>query len=414
MINLSLEFNTLLAEDYCLKVADGTHDSPKEVEFGKKLVTSKNIIDGKLDLEKSYFISLEDYNKVNKRSKVDKWDILISMIGTVGEVVLIKEDPDFTIKNVGLLKNKEEINAKWLYYYLKSDLGQHQIKSRLRGTTQLYIPLKDLRNLKIQFPKNHKDMEKIVKILDNIDKKIEINKRINSNLINISKTIFRRKFINYEDYEDFKDTEYGRIPVSFEVVTLKEISKKIVCGKTPSTKIEENYGDKMPFITIPDMHNNVFVIETERKLSEKGIKSQINKILPKNSVCVSCIATAGLVSLTFEESQTNQQINSIICKDGISSFFMYLYLCELSEYIKILGSGGSTTLNLNKKEFSKIKIAIPDNKEMITFDEIIRPIFEKIKINQLEIIKLSKLRDTLLPKLMSGEIDVSKVNCDLN
>lgn len=170
----------------------------------------------------------------------------------------------------------------------------------------------------------------------------------------------------------------------------------------------------MPFITIPDMHNNVFVIETERKLSEKGIKSQINKILPKNSVCVSCIATAGLVSLTFEESQTNQQINSIICKDGISSFFMYLYLCELSEYIKILGSGGSTTLNLNKKEFSKIKIAIPDNKEMITFDEIIRPIFEKIKINQLEIIKLSNLRDTLLPKLMSGEIDVSKVNCDLN
>ena len=179
---MSLEFETFLAEDYCLRVADGTHDSPKEVEFGKKLVTSKNIIGGKLNLEKSYFISLEDFNEVNKRSRVDQWDILISMIGTVGEVALIKEKPDFAIKNVGLLKNDDEYTAKWLYYYLKSDLGQYQIKSRLRGTTQLYIPLKDLRKLEIQVPKNHEDLIKIVRILDNIDLKIENCIQINKNL----------------------------------------------------------------------------------------------------------------------------------------------------------------------------------------------------------------------------------------
>ena len=177
--------------------------------------------------------------------------------------------------------------------------------------------------------------------------------------------------------------------------------------------MESNYGDEMPFITIPDMHNNVFVINTERKLSIEGIKTQPKKTLPENSVCVSCIATAGLVSLTFEKSQTNQQINSIICKEEISPYFMYLYLEELSEYIKLLGSGGSTTLNLNKNEFSKIKIAIPPKNDMYAFHSLIKPIFEKIKYNQLEIIELQKLRDTLLPKLMSGEIDVSEINCDL-
>lgn len=339
----------------------------------------------------------------------DKPSVLIGRKGSIEKVRYI-EEPFWTVDTLFYTQiNKNIVIAKYLYYLMSLiDLSRYN-----EGTSIPSLRTETLNRLDLPIP-NIKYQKRVLSILNNLDKKISLNKQINSNLINISKTIFRRKFINYEDYEDFKDTEYGRIPVSFEVVTLKEISKKIVCGKTPSTKIEENYGDKMPFITIPDMHNNVFVIETERKLSEKGIKSQINKILPKNSVCVSCIATAGLVSLTFEESQTNQQINSIICKDGISSFFMYLYLCELSEYIKILGSGGSTTLNLNKKEFSKIKIAIPDNKEMITFDEIIRPIFEKIKINQLEIIKLSKLRDTLLPKLMSGEIDVSKVNCDLN
>ena len=166
----------------------------------------------------------------------------------------------------------------------------------------------------------------------------------------------------------------------------------------------------MPFITIPDMHNNVFVITTERKLSEIGIKSQIKKTLPKNSVCVSCIATAGLVSLTYEKSQTNQQINSIICAEDISPYFIYLYIEEMSEYIKLLGSGGSTTLNLNKNEFSKIKLVIPPKKTMDKFHNYIKSLFEEIKSNQLEIIKLTKLRDALLPKLMSGEIDVSKIN----
>ena len=180
-------------------------------------------------------------------------------------------------------------------------------------------------------------------------------------------------------------TDYGEIPNSFNVKSIKEISKEVVCGKTPSTKVEENYGDKMPFITIPDMQGNVFVINTERKLSEIGIQSQIKKVLSKNSVCVSCIATAGLVSLTSEESQTNQQINSIICKEGISPYFIYLYMEELSKYIKILGSSGSTTLNLNKTQFSKIELAVPPQKDMNMFHNKVGPIFEKIKINQKEI-----------------------------
>ena len=183
-----IEFDVFFTEDFCLKVADGTHDSPKETEFGKKLVTSKNIIGGTLNLDKSYYISLEDYNEINKRSKVDKWDILLSMIGTVGEVALIKEELDFAIKNVGLLKNKNEYDAKWLYYYLKSDFGQYQIKSRLRGTTQMYIPLKDLRKLEIPVPKNKDYQLQIINILDSIDQKIE-------NCISINKNFIKSQFI---------------------------------------------------------------------------------------------------------------------------------------------------------------------------------------------------------------------------
>ena len=105
-------------------------------------------------------------------------------------------------------------------------------------------------------------------------------------------------------------------------VTLKEISEEIVTGKTPPTKDPENYGNKMPFVTIPDMHNNVYAIETERLLSDKGIDTQSNKVVPKNSISVSCIATVGLVTLIASDSMTNQQINTVITKENISSYYV--------------------------------------------------------------------------------------------
>lgn len=207
---------------------------------------------------------------------------------------------------------------------------------------------------------------------------------------------------------EIKDTKFGKMLPNWEIIELKDFAKGIVCGKTPSTKKTENYGGSYPFITIPDMHNQTFIISTERYLSNEGSNSQIKKLLPKNSVCVSCIATVGLVSLTTEKSHTNQQINSIICENE-SQYFLYLKMLTLSKYMEMLGSSGSTTLNLNTGQFSKIKIIVPPAKIIKEFSKIVKPIFRKIRENQREIEKLNDLRDILLPKLMSGEIDVSKV-----
>ena len=96
----------------------------------------------------------------------------------------------------------------------------------------------------------------------------------------------------------------------------------VICGKTPSTKIKDYYGEEIPFITIPDMHNYVYACYTERYLSVKGAQSQESKNLPPNSICVSCIATPGLVVLTDRISQTNQQINSIIPNSSISPYYV--------------------------------------------------------------------------------------------
>ncbi|WFM82597.1 restriction endonuclease subunit S [Streptococcus ruminicola] len=184
----------------------------------------------------------------------------------------------------------------------------------------------------------------------------------------------------------------------------------MVCGKTPSTKVSEYYGDDVPFITIPDMHGNTYAITTERYLSAYGAESQKKKTLPKNSICVSCIGTAGLVTLTARESQTNQQINSIIPKEDYSPYYIYLLMETLSVIINNLGQSGSTIVNLNKAQFGKISIVIPSVEAMKSFDLLVAPMFEAILSNQGENNKLAELRDSLLPKLMSGELNVSDID----
>jgi type I restriction enzyme S subunit len=195
----------------------------------------------------------------------------------------------------------------------------------------------------------------------------------------------------------------------FKLQTIEELSENIICGKTPPTKCAKYYGAYLPFITIPDMHRSIINVVTERSLSETGVASQPAKTLPRDSICVSCIATPGLVVITTTPSQTNQQINSIICQKGVSPYYMLLAMTDLSDYIVRLGGGGSATLNLNKRQFSQILLPTIPNDTMGDFHRTVKPLFLSMEKNQNENRMLSNLRNLLLPKLMSGEIDVSRV-----
>ena len=185
---------------------------------------------------------------------------------------------------------------------------------------------------------------------------------------------------------------------------LKDIASKVVTGKTPPTKNEENWIGNIPFITIPDMHNQVFITQTERKISKQSAKS----LIPKNSISVSCIATVGLVSISTTESQTNQQINSIILKNDYDLYYLFEYLSEQEEFLKNI-AGGSTTYNINKTIFENIEIPYLPKDKLIVYNNEVKGMFEMIKKHQIENVSLEQLRDTLLPKLMNGEIDLDKI-----
>lgn len=195
------------------------------------------------------------------------------------------------------------------------------------------------------------------------------------------------------------------VPKGWNLKALSDLGQ-IICGKTPSKSNKEFYGNDVPFIKIPDMHNQVIITQTTDNLSVAGANSQSKKYIPPKSICVSCIATVGLVSMTSKPSHTNQQINSIIPNDEQTSEFLYLSLKQpsMTKYLKDLASGGSATLNLNTSTFSKIEIITPSKEIIDIFHNKVVYAFEKVLSNSIENKRLAEIRDLLLPRLLSGEI----------
>ncbi len=149
-------------------VRDGTHDSPNKKAFGKYLITSKNVKNGSINFDSAYFISESDFDNINKRSKVDIDDLLFTMIGTVGEIAHITEEPDFAIKNVGLIKTQSRILARYLLHYLQSTYAKDYISSNSSKGSQVFLGLGKLRNFPIPYVEP-KIQSRIVQVLDNFD-----------------------------------------------------------------------------------------------------------------------------------------------------------------------------------------------------------------------------------------------------
>ncbi|MGN8626230.1 restriction endonuclease subunit S [Bulleidia sp. HCP3S3_F2] len=295
----------------------------------------------------------------------------------------------------------ENTDPLFLFYLLK--YNKDKIEGMGSGTTFKEVSGNTMKNIVVSVPRDKSVQKKIADILSSIDDKIEENGRINNNLEQQAQALFKSWFVDFELFNKTKpsDWTYG---------TIQDLASEIVCGKTPSTKKKEYYGEDIPFITIPDMHNSVYTVKTERSLSLLGADSQPTKTLPKNSICVSCIGTAGLVTLVSTPSQTNQQINSIIPKKNVSPYFVYLLMKTKTDEINKYGQSGSTIVNLNKTQFAKLECIIPSTDSLIEFNNLLEPLFNKILVNMRENIALTDLRDTLLPKLMSGELDVSNID----
>ncbi|MFA5804361.1 MAG: restriction endonuclease subunit S [Melioribacteraceae bacterium] len=399
-------------EKVCHLITDGKHgDCIDQPNSGYYFLSAKDIKEGSIDYSNARQITSEDFVDVHRRTKLEPNDILITNSGTIGRMALVPNTKDtFKTtfqKSVAIIKpNIEFVKPRYLYYTFRYNLDR--LISFASGTAQKNLLLRDLRNFEVELP-NLELQTKIASILSAYDNLIENNTRRIQILEQMAQTIYKEWFVNFRfpghENTKFVDSPLGKIPEGWEVKELRTFGN-IVTGKTPSTSITENFGEDIPFIKTPDMHGNIFIINTQQKLSYQGAESQSKKYLPPRSICVSCIGTAGVVSINSMKAQTNQQINAVILYDNKCLEFLFFALRDLKETINSYGANGATMVNLNKEKFSSLNQVTPSKEIIYMYSELVSPMFSQIEnliyINH----NLRRTRDLLLPKLMSGEIEV--------
>ena len=383
-------------------------------------LNTSDILEGKV-LHNNYS-DIEGLPGQAKKS-IKKDDILFSEIRPKNKrfayVDFDSDDYVVSTKLMVLRKKSNNINNRYLYYYLTSDKTLNYLQTIAEGRSGTFpqITFNELKIIEIDLPPLE-EQEKIANILSSLDDKIELNNEMNKTLEEMAQSIFKRWFVDFEfpneDGEPYKssggeivDSELGMIPKGWEVKCLGDIGN-VITGKTPSAKVEGSYGDECNFITPRDITDSPIILNTERKLSSIGINNLKKNLVCKNSIGVSCIGSnLGEVYITGENSITNQQINTVVLDESHIYPYIYIYLKNMkNEFLNM--AGGSAVPIINKTSFSGINILMPDMYILNKFVQSTTCYFERIEENLKENESLIALRDNLLPKLMSGEIDLSK------
>ncbi|HGN0024224.1 TPA: restriction endonuclease subunit S [Proteus mirabilis] len=457
---------TMKLIDLCELIIDCPHSTPKWTDSGYIVLRNQNIRNGSLDLSSPSFTDENGYKSRIKRAEPKAGDLVLTREAPMGEVCIIPEGLKCCLgQRQVLLRPKKEVSGEYLFWALQSPFVQHQVSwNEGTGTTVSNIRIPVLKAFDI--PRWFQYESMIASHLSAIRNKIDLNRQINQTLEQMAQTLFKSWFVDFDPVVDnaldagffeqdlaFSEELLHRVevrkavrksdnfkPLSEDIRRLFPnafeecaepalglggwipkgwgISKlsafgNIICGKTPPKKEKSFYGNDIPFIKIPDMHGNVFITKTSDNLSFEGGKSQIKKLIPEGSLCVSSIATVGLVSITTEPAHTNQQINSIVPQHKYFRDYLYFSLLNKNKHFHDLASGGSTTLNMNTTLFSNVLFIQPDKFILEFFQQESGRLLERIKCSKYEIGELTKLRDTLLPKLISGELSLSDIKIDI-
>ena len=296
------------------------------------------------------------------------------------------------------------VHPEYIGYYMRMPSFRGEFQAFSTMTTRASLRNEDLLSLTILLPPMEQQI-KIAEVLQTYDKLIENNQKQIKLLEEAAQRLYKEWFVDlrFPGYEDVKVVD--GVPEGWRYKRVEEFGE-VITGKTPLTSKTEYYGGNIPFVTIPDMHGNVFPLVTEKTLTKVGADTQKNKYLPVNSVIVSCIATVGLVNIAVEACQTNQQINSVILQNDNELYFFYESMKRIKALLDGVGSNGATMTNVKKTKFSNIKVLYPVEDLIKRYNELCKPIFDKILALSKSIIKAEQARDRLLPKLMNGEFEV--------
>ena len=375
-------------------VRDGTHESPRFYDQGIPLITSKNIVNGSLDLENTSCISEHDANRINKRSRVDLYDILMSMIGTIGSAVLIDFEPLFCIKNVALIKPKKVLPT-FLIHLIASPFFQAYLNDSLDGGIQKFIALGTLRHLKIPLPPRL-EQRAIAKALSDVD----------GLLVALEALIAKKRAIQQSAMQQLL-TGKTRLPEfsgMWETTTLGEVAD-IRNGATPSTQIGAYWNGPIPWCTPTDVTATPgkYLLATARSVTAAGLGSCAVSLLPVGALLLCSRATIGEIKIATSPVCTNQGFKSLVCKDKVSNEFLYYLLLTLKPQI-IERAIGSTFLEIGKRDVASIELSVPTYSEQRDIANVLSDMDAEIAAVERRRDKTRTIKQAMMQQLLTGRV----------
>lgn len=384
-------------------VRDGTHDSPKYVQNGHPFITSKNVGNGFINYEDIQYVSDKDYDEINKRSKVDIHDILMGMIGTIGNLALIRKKPNFAIKNVALIKYTGDIDYKFLYQILQSHYVTSQLLNGMDGGTQKFIALNKIRGLGIPYPKEE-EQRKIGSFFEQLDNFITLQQRKYNKLLNLKKAMSEKMFpqngslypeIRFKGYTDaWEQRKLG------ECVSLR--GRIGFRGYTQDDLVEEGEGaityspaDIDEFGNVSNEDNKY--IRWDKYKESPEIKVKEGDILFTKTAS---IGKVGYVRKLKEKATINPQFALLTPEKKYNGYFLFLSV-RTNEFMKQVRdiTGGSSVPTMSQKKLKALVIKVPLEEEQVKIGEYFNQLDNLITLYQRKVEKLKQIKKSCLEKM---------------
>ena len=399
---MTSEWNHSTINDVCVLVTDGSHSSPKSVNDGKYMVSVKDFTDYGFDFASCRMISNDDYETLKRNGCVPQMDdILIGKDGArfFEDIIIYRQrEKPALLSSIAILRcDKSKILPDFLYYVLRTPSFRQDVKDNYgSGSAIPRIILKDFKRMMVSYPSLEKQ-QSIISVLTAIDSKIQANTEINDNLEQQAHSYFQDLFVDNASPE-------------WTTGTISDLGT-VVGGSTPSKAKPEYYTESgIAWITPKDLSINKskFVSHGENDITELGLKNSSAAIMPEGTVLFSSRAPIGYIAIAAGEVTTNQGFKSVVPKPEIGTPFVYFFLKNTLPVIEGMASG-STFKEVSGSTMKNVPAVIPDAETLAKFSDFCAPIFAQQRILEEQNQSLATLRDNLLPKLMSGEIDVSAV-----
>ena len=371
-------------------VRDGTHDSPKFYNDGFPLVTSKNLKDGSIDFSECSFISEQDFEEINKRSKVDLGDILFGMIGTIGNPAIV-EHTGFAIKNVALIKQGNIINNRFIYHLLSSKVFENYIARENAGGTQKFIALNQIRNFDFLAPALV-EQNKIIELLDCISQNITLHQRKLEKLKLAKKALLQKLFP--KNGSQFPEIRFKGFTDAWEQRKLDEVCN--VYDGTHQTPRYTNSG--VMFVSVEDIET----LESNKYITEEDFKSEF-KVFPEyGDILLTRIGDVGSANVILDEIKRAYYVSLALLKPkNINSLFLLALLGSSSVQSEIW----RRTLHIafpkkiNKNEINKVIVKQPSIPEQEKISKLFFSLDQTITLHQRKLDKLQEVKKGLLQKM---------------